>query len=48
MHTKRCRFAKTDVAKCRCSCKGILHGLDPSERKIHDDMERIKIDEVEQ
>ena len=26
LHTDRCRFAKTDVTKCKCSCKGYLHG----------------------
>ena len=38
MHTDRCRFAKTDESKCKCSCKGVLHGLsedvklDPDEK----------------
>lgn len=38
MHTSRCRFAKTPEEKCKCSCRGALHGLeqdiklDPNER----------------
>lgn len=42
MHTDRCTFAKSNKKKCKCSCKGILHGVEPI-------MEiKEKIEEVEE
>ena len=34
MHTLRCTFAKSKIEKCRCNCKGKLHGVDENREYI--------------
>ena len=41
MHTDRCRFAKSKKKKCRCSCEGILHGLEELNSEIDNGEEYI-------